>query len=157
MHLPGCCPWYCGDTEQGVDEESAYKNTVEGITRIILKPSQRKYMIIHSYANHCHTFLLDYDLNSMVGLQGMLELYNSLTSSEECKKKFNKAYSASFYPCMDIPYKCYEDVASRSEIWGVVLARRRFYVSYVKIKLPFLFFVVLMVMFTVLTWFNWIK
>jgi hypothetical protein len=58
---------------------------------------------------------------------------------------------------MDILYKCYEDVASISEIQGVVLTRRRFYVSYVKLNYHFYFFVVLMVMFTVLTWFNWIK
>lgn len=57
----------------------------------------------------------------------MLEVYNSLT--EEGKKEFNKAYSASFYPCMDILYECYEDVASGSEIRSVVLAGRRFYVS----------------------------
>ncbi|XBJ20755.1 hypothetical protein VPH35_011529 [Triticum aestivum] len=43
------------------------------------------------------------------------------------KEEFNKAYSASFYPCMDILYECYEDVASGSEIRSVVLAGRRFY------------------------------
>ena len=67
----------------------------------------------------------------------MLEVDNSL--SEEGKKEFNKAYSASFYLCMDILYKCYEDVASRSEIRGVVLTRRRFYVSYVKLNYHFYF------------------
>ncbi|GJN15281.1 hypothetical protein PR202_gb02178 [Eleusine coracana subsp. coracana] len=85
-------------TEQGMDEESAYKNTVEGITGIISKTISKK---------------------------GMLEVYNSL--SEEGKKEFNKAYSASFYPCMEILYECYEDVASGSEIRSVVLAGRRFY------------------------------
>ncbi|EEC79737.1 hypothetical protein OsI_21076 [Oryza sativa Indica Group] len=85
-------------TEQGMDEEMAYKNTVEGITGIISKTISKK---------------------------GMLEVYNSLT--EEGKKEFNKAYSASFYPCMDILYECYEDVASGSEIRSVVLAGRRFY------------------------------
>lgn len=65
----------------------------------------------------------------------MLELYNSL--SEEGKKEFNKAYSASFYLCMDILYKCYEDVASGSEIRSVVLAGRRFYVSSVKLNYHF--------------------
>ncbi|RLN30321.1 hypothetical protein C2845_PM05G28640 [Panicum miliaceum] len=85
-------------TEQGMDEESAYKNTVEGITGIISKTISKK---------------------------GMLEVYNSL--SNEDKKEFNKAYSASFYPCMDILYECYEDVASGSEIRSVVLAGRRFY------------------------------
>ncbi|CAL4909644.1 unnamed protein product [Urochloa decumbens] len=85
-------------TEQGMDEESAYKNTVEGITGIISKTISKK---------------------------GMLEVYNSL--SEEGKKEFHKAYSASFYPCMDILYECYEDVASGSEIRSVVLAGRRFH------------------------------
>ena len=37
------------------------------------------------------------------------------------------AYSASYYPCMDILYECYEDVASGSEIHSVVLAGRRFH------------------------------
>ncbi|KAM0871004.1 hypothetical protein ACQ4PT_039686 [Festuca glaucescens] len=85
-------------TEQGMDEELAYKTTVEGITGVISKTISKK---------------------------GMLEVYNSL--SEEGKKEFNKAYSASFYPCMDILYECYEDVASGSEIRSVVLAGRRFY------------------------------
>ena len=56
----------------------------------------------------------------------MLAVYNAF--SEEEKKEFETAYSASFYPCMDILYECYEDVASGSEIRSVVLAGRRFYV-----------------------------
>lgn len=56
----------------------------------------------------------------------MLAVYNSL--SEEGKKRFEVAYSASYYPCMEILYECYEDVASGSEIRSVVLAGRRFYV-----------------------------
>lgn len=55
----------------------------------------------------------------------MLAVYNSL--SEDGKKEFEIAYSASFYHCMDILYECYEDVASGSEIRSVVLAGRRFY------------------------------
>jgi hypothetical protein len=58
--------------------------------------------------------------------KGMLAVYNSL--SEEGKRVFESAYSASYYPCMDILYECYEDVASGSEIRSVVLAGRRFYV-----------------------------
>ncbi|RLN23054.1 hypothetical protein C2845_PM07G18120 [Panicum miliaceum] len=85
-------------TEQGMDEDSAYKNTVESITGIISKTISKK---------------------------GMLEVYNSLT--EEGKKQFIKAYSAAYYPCMDILYECYEDVSSGSEIRSVVLAGRRFY------------------------------
>lgn len=57
----------------------------------------------------------------------MLAVYNSLT--EDGKKDFETAYSASYYPCMDILYECYEDVAAGSEIRSVVLAGRRFYVS----------------------------
>nr|CAB3477786.1 unnamed protein product [Digitaria exilis] len=85
-------------TEQGMDEDSAYKNTVESITGIISKTISKK---------------------------GMLEVYNSLT--EEGKKQFIEAYSAAYYPCMDILYECYEDVSSGSEIRSVVLAGRRFY------------------------------
>ncbi|KAL5673914.1 hypothetical protein ACJX0J_018220, partial [Zea mays] len=97
-------------TEQGMDEESAYKNTIEGITGIISKTISKK---LRDYSSLCQPLL------------GMLEVYNSL--SEEGKKEFNKAYNASFYPCMDILYECYEDVASGSEIRSVVLAGRRFY------------------------------
>ncbi|EAY75202.1 hypothetical protein OsI_03093 [Oryza sativa Indica Group] len=85
-------------TEHGMDEDSAYKNTVECITGIISKTISKK---------------------------GMLEVYNSLT--EEGKKQFIEAYSAAYYPCMDILYECYEDVSSGSEIRSVVLAGRRFY------------------------------
>jgi ketol-acid reductoisomerase len=85
-------------TEQGMDEDSAYKNTVESITGIISKTISKK---------------------------GMLEVYNSLT--EEGKKQFIEAYSAAYYPCMEILYECYEDVSSGSEIRSVVLAGRRFY------------------------------
>lgn len=56
----------------------------------------------------------------------MLAVYNAL--DEQGKKDFEIAYSASYYPCMDILYECYEDVASGSEIRSVVLAGRRFYV-----------------------------
>jgi len=64
----------------------------------------------------------------------MLAVYNSL--SEEGKKDFETAYSASFYPCMEILYECYEDVQSGSEIRSVVLAGRRFYVMTLP-NLPF--------------------
>ncbi|KMT01833.1 hypothetical protein BVRB_9g210240 [Beta vulgaris subsp. vulgaris] len=85
-------------TDNGMSEDLAYKNTVECITGVISKT---------------------------ISTKGMLSLYNSL--SEEGKKEFQAAYSASFYPCMDILYECYEDVASGSEIRSVVLAGRRFY------------------------------
>ncbi|OAY26318.1 ketol-acid reductoisomerase, chloroplastic [Manihot esculenta] len=85
-------------TENGMNEDLAYKNTVECITGIISKT---------------------------ISTKGMLAVYNSL--SEEGKRDFETAYSASYYPCMDILYECYEDVASGSEIRSVVLAGRRFY------------------------------
>ncbi|CAL9055827.1 unnamed protein product [Musa banksii] len=84
-------------TENGMSEELAYKNTVECITGIISKT---------------------------ISTKGMLSVYSALT--EEGKKEFNAAYSASYYPCMDILYECYEDVACGSEICSVVLAGRRF-------------------------------
>lgn len=56
-----------------------------------------------------------------------MAVYEAL--SEEGKKEFEAAYSASFYPSMDILYECYEDVASGNEIRSVVLAGRRFSVS----------------------------
>lgn len=84
-------------TEHGMNEELAYKNTVEGITGIISKT---------------------------ISTKGMLAIFNSL--SEEGKKEFETAYSASYYPCMEILYECYEDVASGNEIRSVVMAGRRF-------------------------------
>ncbi|XP_058095626.1 ketol-acid reductoisomerase, chloroplastic-like [Magnolia sinica] len=85
-------------TENGMSEDLAYKNTVECITGIISKT---------------------------ISTKGMVSVYNSL--SEDGKKEFQAAYSASYYPCMDILYECYEDVACGSEIRSVVLAGRRFY------------------------------
>ncbi|KAJ8492451.1 hypothetical protein OPV22_014172 [Ensete ventricosum] len=85
-------------TENGMSEELAYKNTVECITGIISKT---------------------------ISTKGMLAVYDAL--SDEGKKEFDAAYSASYYPCMDILYECYEDVACGSEIRSVVLAGRRFY------------------------------
>ncbi|KAL3509180.1 hypothetical protein ACH5RR_028581 [Cinchona calisaya] len=55
---------------------------------------------------------------TFLGSEGMLAVYNS--STEEGKKDFETAYSASYYPCMDILYECYEDVATGSEIRSVV-------------------------------------
>lgn len=73
-------------------------------------------------------------------MQGILAVYESL--SEEGKKEFEAAYSASFYPSMDILYECYEDVASGNEIRSVVLAGRRFSVSFQSRKdLVTLFFI----------------
>lgn len=85
-------------TENGMSEELAYKNTVESVTGTISRT---------------------------ISAKGMLAVYNAL--DEQGKKEFETAYSASYYPCMDILYECYEDVASGSEIRSVVLAGRRFY------------------------------
>ncbi|XP_057955579.1 ketol-acid reductoisomerase, chloroplastic [Malania oleifera] len=85
-------------TENGMNEDLAYKNTVECITGNISKT---------------------------ISTKGMLAVYNALT--EDGKREFEAAYSASYYPCMDILYECYEDVATGSEIRSVVLAGRRFY------------------------------
>ncbi|EXC20576.1 Ketol-acid reductoisomerase [Morus notabilis] len=85
-------------TENGMSEDLAYKNTVECITGIISKT---------------------------ISTKGILAVYNSL--SEQGKKEFEAAYNASYYPCMEILYECYEDVASGNEIRSVVLAGRRFY------------------------------
>lgn len=65
--------------------------------------------------------------------QGILAVYNSL--SEEGKKEFEAAFSASYYPAMDVILECYEDVASGNEIRSVVLAGRRFSVSWLIFEL----------------------
>ncbi|XP_027910679.1 ketol-acid reductoisomerase, chloroplastic-like [Vigna unguiculata] len=85
-------------TEHGMNEDLAYNNTVESITGTISR---------------------------IISTKGMLAVYNTL--SEDGKREFEKAYSASYYPCMDILYECYEDIAVGSEIRSVVLAGRRFY------------------------------
>ncbi|CAL5330988.1 unnamed protein product [Camellia sinensis] len=85
-------------TENGTSEDLAYKNTVECITGNISKT---------------------------ISTQVRRAVYNSL--SEDGKREFEAAYSASYYPSMCILYECYEDVASCSEIRIVVLAGRRFY------------------------------
>lgn len=84
-------------TEAGMPEEDAYKSTVEGITGVISKT---------------------------ISTKGMLAVYSSL--DEQGKQDFEIAYSTSYYPCMDILYECYEDVASGNEIRSVVMAGRRF-------------------------------
>ncbi|KAJ0080880.1 hypothetical protein Patl1_10528 [Pistacia atlantica] len=89
-----------GVHQAGMSEDLAYKNTVECITGIVSKA---------------------------ISTKGMVAMYNSL--SEDRKREFEAAYNASNYPCMDILYECYEDVASGSEIRSVVLAGRRFCVQ----------------------------
>lgn len=84
-------------THNGMPEESAYRNTVECITG---------------------------NLSKTISTKGMLAVYNSL--GDEGRKEFEAAYSASYYPAMDILLECYEDVACGNEIKSVVLAGRRF-------------------------------
>jgi ketol-acid reductoisomerase len=84
-------------TQNGMAEDAAYKNTVESVTGVISKT---------------------------ISAKGMLAVYNAL--SDEGKKEFEAAYSAAYYPSMDILYECYEDVASGNEIRSVVMAGRRF-------------------------------
>ncbi|CAN6706711.1 unnamed protein product [Malus baccata var. baccata] len=83
-------------TENGMSEDLAYKNTVECITGIVSRT---------------------------ISAKGISEICNSL--SEDGKKEFEAACRASFYPCMDMLHKYYEDVASGSEIRSVVLAAGR--------------------------------
>ncbi len=53
-------------------------------------------------------------ISKIISRKGMVALYEGL--SEEGKKEFLTAYSAAYYPCMDIHYECYEEVASGNEV-----------------------------------------
>ncbi|KAL5082289.1 hypothetical protein RYX36_010710 [Vicia faba] len=83
-------------TENGMAKDLAYKNTVKSITGIISK--------------------------TISSTKGMLAVYNAL--SQDGKKEFEKAYSASYYPCMEILYDCYEVICKcklnvmRVAIWS---------------------------------------
>lgn len=82
---------------QGMSKEDAFKNTVECITGPISR---------------------------LVSTQGMPAVYEAL--DDEGKATFQKAYSATLRPAMDICYECYEDVACGNEIRSVVNATGRF-------------------------------
>eukprot|EP00270_Netrium_digitus_P013627 TRINITY_DN454_c0_g1_i1.p1 TRINITY_DN454_c0_g1~~TRINITY_DN454_c0_g1_i1.p1 ORF type:complete len:648 (+),score=186.64 TRINITY_DN454_c0_g1_i1:175-1944(+) len=84
-------------TEGGMSEEAAYLNSVECITG---------------------------NLSKSISTRGIRAVYQSLT--EEGKKEFEAAYSASYLPAMDILLECYEEVQCGNEIRSVVLAGRRF-------------------------------
>ncbi|KAG5559249.1 hypothetical protein RHGRI_008969 [Rhododendron griersonianum] len=114
-------------TEDGMSEDLAYKNTVECITGVISRTISTQVSDQSCISTPCSIYrIFTYCVSLVFSLyQGMLALYNSL--SEDGKKEFEVAYSASFYPSMDILYECYEDVAAGSEIRSVVLAGRRFY------------------------------
>ncbi|CAI9089245.1 OLC1v1023782C1 [Oldenlandia corymbosa var. corymbosa] len=74
-------------TNREMEEDLAYKNTVECMTRIVSKT---------------------------ISAKGILEVYNSFTGQD--KKDFETAYSAAYYPFRDMLNKCYGDVATRSKI-----------------------------------------
>jgi len=84
-------------TGQGMSQEDAFKNTVECITGPITK---------------------------MISSTGIDSVYKSL--SDEDKKTFMVAYSASYMPAKDILMECYEDVQSGAELRSVTDAVSRF-------------------------------
>jgi len=84
-------------TNQGMDKETAFKNTVETITGPLTK---------------------------IISTQGIDAVYKTLP--EEDKAEFLKAYQASFYACKDILMECYEDVQHGAELKSVTDAVARF-------------------------------
>lgn len=84
-------------TNEGMDEEEAFKQTVECITGPITKT---------------------------ISTQGIKQVYDNLDAAG--KAEFEKAYSATFGPACDICYEIYEDVACGNEIKSVVNAGARF-------------------------------
>ncbi|KDP35867.1 hypothetical protein JCGZ_10602 [Jatropha curcas] len=84
-------------TENGMNEDLAYKNTDESITGIISKT---------------------------ISTKGMLAVYNSFPMREKGTLRLHTVQR--IIPVWTF-YECYEDVASGSEIRSVVLAGRRFY------------------------------
>lgn len=83
--------------EQGMKEEEAFCASVENITGPISKTISHK---------------------------GILNVYEQL--SEEGKKIFEKIYSHSYGPAMDILMEIYDEVSSCNEIRTVVMAGKRF-------------------------------
>lgn len=83
--------------EQGMKEEEAFRASVENITGPISKTISHK---------------------------GILAVYEQL--SEEGKKIFEKIYSHSYGPAMDILMEMYDEVSSCNEIRTVVMAGKRF-------------------------------
>ncbi|GFR45619.1 hypothetical protein Agub_g7026 [Astrephomene gubernaculifera] len=84
-------------TRQGMSDEEAFKHSVECITG---------------------------QVSRIISAKGMLAVYESFTGED--KKTFEKAYSQTFKPAMDICMEIYEDVASGNEIRSVVQATTRF-------------------------------
>lgn len=61
-------------------------------------------------------------ITKIISTKGIKAVYEQV----EDKAEFMKAYSASYTPCKDILYECYEEVESKNEIKSVVMAVERF-------------------------------
>ncbi len=83
--------------DEGMDAEMAFQQTVESITGPISKTISHK---------------------------GIRAVYEGLSDAD--KKKFETAYSAAYYPTLEIHAECYDEVASGNEIRSVILAGDRF-------------------------------
>ncbi|MDC0534991.1 ketol-acid reductoisomerase [Francisellaceae bacterium] len=83
-------------TNNGMDNEEAFRRTAEAITGPISKT---------------------------ISTQGMKKVYDSFNSED--KQKFENAYNAAYTPLFDILIECYEDVQSGNEIRSVVMAGAR--------------------------------
>eukprot|EP00218_Dolichomastix_sp_CCMP3274_P008359 CAMPEP_0170137516 /NCGR_PEP_ID=MMETSP0033_2-20121228/4207_1 /TAXON_ID=195969 /ORGANISM="Dolichomastix tenuilepis, Strain CCMP3274" /LENGTH=562 /DNA_ID=CAMNT_0010373393 /DNA_START=17 /DNA_END=1705 /DNA_ORIENTATION=- len=92
-----CESLYRRYTAQGMSKEDAFKNSVESITGPISKTISKS------------------------GIKAVYEMLDDAGKAE-----FMKAYSASYKPCKDIHYECYEEVQSVNEIKAVVMAGNRF-------------------------------
>jgi len=83
-------------TSQGMDKETAYVMACESITGPISK---------------------------QISHHGIKSVYDSLGPDD--KIEFERAYAASYGPCLDIITECYEEVFNGNEVRGVVDAGRR--------------------------------
>lgn len=61
-------------------------------------------------------------ITKTISTKGIKAVYEAVSD----KAEFMKAYSASYMPCKDILYECYEEVQSTNEIRSVVMACERF-------------------------------
>ena len=61
-------------------------------------------------------------ITKTISTKGIKAVYEAVPD----KAEFMKAYSASYMPCKDILYECYEEVQSTNEIRSVVMACERF-------------------------------
>lgn len=77
--------------DQGMSPEDSYKNAVESVTGPISR---------------------------IISTKGMIALFNEF--DQKGKEEFQKSYSASFKPAMDVCYEVYDDVSSGYEIQSVI-------------------------------------